>query len=266
MPSWRAASISVVPSATATFWPSIVISTVRRGRGGGITGSGPRGTGILASRSVLRGAPDAHGVSCVGGVSLKIGNRESADSMALEAVWPRPQMEASRIACPSSWSSVTSEATEPSGRSVASRWSSSSWRTVPTRQGTHWPHDSSRKNWAIRRRIWRRSTRVVERHHHRRAERGADGARPLEGQGDVELVGPHEGAGRAAEQDGLQASTSSDSAGQVEQLAQGDPERRLVDAGALHMAGDAEELGAGRALGADGGEGLPPLDRRWGGR
>ena len=26
----------------------------------------------------------------------------------------------------------------------------SSWRTVPTRQGTHWPHDSSRKNAAMR--------------------------------------------------------------------------------------------------------------------
>jgi CRP-like cAMP-binding protein/NAD-dependent dihydropyrimidine dehydrogenase PreA subunit len=32
-----------------------------------------------------------------------------------------------------------------------SRASSSSWRTVPTRHGTHWPHDSSRKNAAMRR-------------------------------------------------------------------------------------------------------------------
>src|SRR4029077_9464746 len=53
---------------------------------------------------------------------------------------------------------------------------------------------------------------------------------------------------------------ATDTAGEVEQLAQGDPERRLVDAGAPHMAGDAEELGAGRALGADGGERLSPLD------
>src|SRR5204863_390172 len=38
------------------------------------------------------------------------------------------------------------------------RCSDSSWRTVPTRQGTHWPHDSSRKNAAIRSTTARRST------------------------------------------------------------------------------------------------------------
>ena len=36
--------------------------------------------------------------------------------------------------------------------------SSSSWRTVPTRHGTHCPHDSSRKNAAIRRSASARST------------------------------------------------------------------------------------------------------------
>ena len=39
----------------------------------------------------------------------------------------------------------------------------SSWRTVPTRQGTHWPHDSSRKNARDAAAApARRSTRVVE--------------------------------------------------------------------------------------------------------
>ncbi len=38
----------------------------------------------------------------------------------------------------------------PFARPAASRCSASSWRTVPTRHGTHWPHDSSRKNSAMR--------------------------------------------------------------------------------------------------------------------
>ena len=62
---------------------------------------------------------------------------------------------------------------------------------------------------------------VVERHHHGRAEGGADGARPLEGERDVELVRGHEGAGRAAQQDGLEATAPADAAGQLEQLAAG---------------------------------------------
>ena len=33
----------------------------------------------------------------------------------------------------------------PSGRFAISLCSASSWRSVPTRQGTHWPQDSSRK-------------------------------------------------------------------------------------------------------------------------
>ena len=141
--------------------------------------------------------------------------------MALEAVWPRPQMEASRIAWPSSWSSATSAATEPSGRPRASRCSSSSWRTVPTRQGTHWPHDSSRKNCGDAPQDLAQVDRVVERHHHGRAERRAGGARALEGERHVELIGRHEGAGRAAQQHGLQASAAADAAGQIEQLAAG---------------------------------------------
>ena len=56
-------------------------------------------------------------------------------------------MDASRITCATSPSISSSPA---SGRPAAKRFSASSCRTVPTRHGTHWPHDSSRKNAAIR--------------------------------------------------------------------------------------------------------------------
>src|SRR5262249_50089576 len=72
-----------------------------------------------------------------------------ADSMAEDAVWPRPQIEASRIASPISAISASSSWTVPRVRPESSRASASSWRTVPTRQGTHWPQLSSRKNAAM---------------------------------------------------------------------------------------------------------------------
>jgi len=71
-----------------------------------------------------------------------------ADSTALAAVWPSPQIEASRI----TWArSASTSSSLPFALPEASRCRASSWRTVPTRQGTHWPHDSSRKNSAMRR-------------------------------------------------------------------------------------------------------------------
>ena len=78
----------------------------------------------------------------------------------MDAVWPRPQIDASRIAWPISRRRASSVAADPRGVPPARRASSSSWRTVPTRHGTHCPHDSSRKKAAIRRRM---STRSVER-------------------------------------------------------------------------------------------------------
>src|SRR4051794_3581830 len=71
-----------------------------------------------------------------------------ADATALAAVWPRPQIEASRMTCVRSASTSSSL---PFARPLERRCRASSWRTVPTRHGTHWPHDSSRKNSAIRR-------------------------------------------------------------------------------------------------------------------
>src|SRR5690606_3796697 len=67
-----------------------------------------------------------------------------ADFTTDDAVCPRPQIEAAFIA--RSRSSIRSRSTDPFARAIAS-----STLTVPTRHGTHWPHDSSRKNWAMRR-------------------------------------------------------------------------------------------------------------------
>ena len=60
--------------------------------------------------------------------------------------WPTSAMSASSVSSP------------PSGSPATRRASASSWRTVPTRHGTHWPHDSSRKKAAIRWRSRGRST------------------------------------------------------------------------------------------------------------
>src|SRR4051812_10145873 len=67
--------------------------------------------GILIGRKGIRDR--AHRVSCA---CWYKGNLASADSTADEAVWPRPQIEASRITWPSSWRSATSCSREPSGR------------------------------------------------------------------------------------------------------------------------------------------------------
>ena len=64
------------------------------------------------------------------------------------------------------------------------------------------------------------STRVVERHDDAGAERRLGGARALERERHVELVGPHEDARGAAEQDGLQRPPVRDAAREVEQVAQ----------------------------------------------
>src|SRR6185437_3629925 len=81
--------------------------------------------------------------------SLPIRPSFTAEAVALTAVWPSPQMEASRATAAMSSSRASSVRTEPSGAPRTSRPSSSSCRTVPTRQGTHCPQDSSRKNRAI---------------------------------------------------------------------------------------------------------------------
>ena len=126
-------------------------------------------------------------------------------SIALEAVWPSPQIEASRIAWPTSRRRASSSAADPFGRPAASRARSSSWRTVPTRHGTHWPHDSSRKNAAIRRSAPTRSA-VSSKTITTPEPSVAPIARvPSNVSGVSSASGPDEHAGGAAEQDRLDA-------------------------------------------------------------
>src|SRR6266704_1171653 len=64
-----------------------------------------------------------------------------ADLTALDAVCPSPQMEASCMAWPISDRILRSSSREPNGWPRRRRCSTSSCRTVPTRQGTHCPQD-----------------------------------------------------------------------------------------------------------------------------
>src|SRR4051812_21831539 len=99
-----------------------------------------------------------HGARHAGPPFANTSRRPTAERIALAAVWPRPQIEASVMQRSISPSSASSSCTLPRVRPERSRASSSSWRTVPTRQGTHWPHDSSRMNAAIRIRMSGRFT------------------------------------------------------------------------------------------------------------
>ena len=93
------------------------------------------------------------------------------------------------MAWPISASSASSSCTLPRVRPDSSRATASSWRTVPTRQGTHWPQVSSRKKAAMPQQDAPRSTVSSSDEHDARAERGADLPRVLERQRHVELVG-----------------------------------------------------------------------------
>ena len=95
---------------------------------------------------------------------------------------------------------------------------------------------------------------VVEGHDDARAERRAGGAGGLERELEVELVRPDEPAGRPAQEHRAQRAPAGDASGHLEQVSQRDAERRLVEAGALDAAGEAEEARAGRLLGPDPGE------------
>ena len=102
---------------------------------------------------------------------------------------------------------------------------------MPTRHGTHWPHDSSRKKAAIRvswsTRSTCRSCTITTPEPERQP--GGAGASSVEHQ--VEVVGAGEAARRAAEQHGLQFGAGAHAAGQRDQLAERDAELDLVDAG-----------------------------------
>src|SRR6266849_6972294 len=69
---------------------------------------------------------------------ISCGKYLMTESAGFGAACPSPQIDASAIACDSSFSSGWSQV----GRSM-----SLSALTVPTRQGVHWPQDSSEKNF-----------------------------------------------------------------------------------------------------------------------
>ena len=117
-----------------------------------------------------------------------------------------------------------------------SRASASCWRTVPTRHGTHWPHDSSRKKAAIRISMRGRSTVSSITSTTPEPSVVFAVARRLQGQRQVELVGPHEAAGRAAEQHGLQRPAPGTPPASSSSSPQRRAERHLVDAGTRDVA------------------------------
>src|SRR5207248_2664178 len=82
----------------------------------------------LPVRSVL--------VSCI--YSTSLGKYFKTVSTGLGAAWPKPQIDASIIA----WDNSLS-------RGASHCFCSINWSAliVPTRQGVHWPHDSSAKNF-----------------------------------------------------------------------------------------------------------------------
>src|SRR5450759_4980079 len=122
MRSCRQASRIVAPSSTSISWPSMLTLTSLFGRPTNTGSWGPRE--LTAQPLSSLGYPALSTLSCV-----------SPDAIALAAVWPRPQIDASRIACAMSLSRLTSESREFPFRSLSSRCSTSSCRTVPTRHG-----------------------------------------------------------------------------------------------------------------------------------
>ena len=114
----------------------------------------------------------------------------------MRRAWRRPRRRAARLP-----SRVRQRV-----RALAMRCSASSWRTVPTRHGTHCPHDSSRKNAAMRRIRSRTSTVSSTTMTTPEPSVVPGGARVFVGQLQVELVRPHERARGAAEQHGCASS------------------------------------------------------------
>ena len=229
-PARRQASRMVAPSRTRTASPSISSSTVRlmRDRDG-------RSRGSLRLRTPA-GSP-------------------MADSMALAAVWPSPQIDASRIAwaISSSSASLVGDAAaravggEPEQRLLLAHGADAAGHALAARlvaeergdaeQDRHQvdglvEHHAPRPSRASRRpRAWPRT---------RARGRACPGRRTRR---------PRRRAARPAA-----SLAAGDAAGQVEQLAQRDAERHLVQARALDAPGQAEQLRAGRLLGADAGE------------
>ena len=181
----------------------------------------------------------------------KTSSLRSADSIASAAVWPSPQIDASRIEAVISSSSAYSCSTDPRGRPFdepgerllladgadPARHALAA-RLVAEERGE--PHEDGRQ-----------VDGVVDHHHDAGAHADPGLPRRLERHLDVELVGRDEAPGRAAQQDRAQRPPVEHAAAELEHLAQRDPERRLVEAGPRDPARQAEQARARRVLGAD---------------
>ena len=186
----------------------------------------------------------------------------TALSIADEAVWPRPQIEASRIAWPISARRCSSSARDPFGRArrepgqellLADR-ADPAGHALAARLVAEERGDPAQRAGEV--------DRLVEDHDHPGSERRIDRPGAFERQRRVERLGSDEDPGRPAEQDRpdrLRPWPTPAAAGtppaSSSSCAQGRPERDLVDSRPGDVAGEAEELRPGRAFGPDRGIG-----------
>ena len=168
----------------------------------------------------------------------KTPRRPIADSMALDAVWPRPQIEASRMHWPIS--AIERElGADAAARAARRRAAPAPPAGARCRRGTgtHWPHDSLRKKAAMRISMRGRSTRVVEHQHDARAERRLrPRARPRTSAAGRARRAATKPPAAPPSSTACSAPPAGHAAGELEQLAQRRAERHLVDAGPLDVA------------------------------
>ena len=149
----------------------------------------------------------------------KTPRRPIADSIALDAVCPRPQIEASRMHWPISATSASSAPVaaaraardEARERLLLAHRADAARHALPARLVAEERRDALQEA--------RQVDAVVEHQHDARAERRLGLARALERERQVELVGPQEAARRAAHEHGLQLAPAGHAARQREQLA-----------------------------------------------
>ena len=177
------------------------------------------------------------------------------------AVWPRPQIEASlmhRADLGQQRQLVGARRCRARPRAGAR---ASSWRTVPTRQGTHCPQISWRKKAAMRRSERGRSTVSSSTTTTPEPSVVVGRACALEGERQCRArPGVRKTPAAPPISTACSARPSRHAAGQVEELAQRGAERHLVQPGRLTVARHAEQLRARRRPGAGGGERLAAVE------
>ena len=188
----------------------------------------------------------------------------SADSIADDAVWPSPQIDASRIAWPISRSSASSSSRgrtrepgdEPREQLLLADAADPARDALAARFVAEELGDPAQRVDEV--------GRLVEDHDHARAERRADGARVASNvSGMSSASGPTKTPAAPPSRIARMARPPGHAAGELDEVAQRRPELDLVDARPRDVARQAEQLRAGRALRADRRERpSPPLERR----